>query len=108
MATQCYSVTQRPHRERLARVKAARWEIQRPFVWDTSETVTCWTPRSAMPSAIILIARRNPTVKPQDQLTVSARERILTDRQQRVTALAPCSRRVIVENVDGKRRLSCL
>src|SRR5437867_4131201 len=89
MATQRYSVTPHPIDTLLTWVKSGEIaipEIQRPFVWDSTQV------RNLLDSLYqgfpigYLIAWRNPTVKLKDG-TSSAGKRILIDGQQRVTAL---------------------
>src|SRR5438093_10512653 len=89
MATQRYSVTPHPVETLLTWVKSGEIaipEIQRPFVWDSTQV------RNLLDSLYqgypigYLIDWRNPTVKLKDG-TPSAGKRILIDGQQRVTAL---------------------
>ena len=89
MSTQQYSVTQHPISTLLTWIKSdeiAIPEIQRPFVWNTSQV------RNLLDSLMngypvgYLIAWRNPTVRSKDG-SLSAGKRILIDGQQRVTAL---------------------
>src|SRR5437867_9392571 len=89
MATQRYSVTPHPIDTLLTWVKSGEIaipEIQRPFVWDSTQV------RNLLDSLYqgypigYLIDWRNPTVKLKDG-TPSAGKRILIDGQQRVTAL---------------------
>ena len=88
-ATQRYAVTPYPIETILTWVKSneiAIPEIQRPFVWDSTQV------RNLLDSLYrgypigYLIAWRNPTVRLKDG-TSSVGKRILIDGQQRVTAL---------------------
>src|SRR5438874_13004025 len=89
MEMQKYAVNQYLIESVLSRVREGEIaipEIQRPFVWDSTQV------RNLLDSLYqgfpigYLIAWRNPTVKLKDG-TSSAGKRILIDGQQRVTAL---------------------
>jgi len=107
MATQRYSVTPHPIETLLTWVKSGEIaipEIQRPFVWDTTQV------RNLLDSLYqgypigYLIAWRNPTVRLKDG-TPSAGKRILIDGQQRVTALMASllGREVLTRDYDTVR-----
>src|SRR5258706_15614948 len=89
MSTQRYTVTPHPIDTLLTWVKSCEIaipEIQRPFVWDATKVRNLLDSLYQGYPAGYLIAWRNLTVRLKGG-THSAAKRILTDGQQRVTAL---------------------
>jgi uncharacterized protein with ParB-like and HNH nuclease domain len=89
MATQRYSVTPHPISTLLTWVKSGEIaipEIQRPFVWEATKVRNLLDSLYQGYPVGYLIAWRNPTVRLKDG-TSAAGKRILSDGQQRVTAL---------------------
>ncbi|MFY1645058.1 DUF262 domain-containing protein [Methanoculleus bourgensis] len=89
MTIQRYSVNQHPIQTLLTWVKSneiAIPEIQRPFVWSTTQVRDFIDSLYAGYPVGYLIAWRNPNVRLKDG-RVSDGKRILIDGQQRVTAL---------------------
>src|SRR5260221_11150330 len=89
MPKQRYSVTPHPIETLLTWVKSGEIaipEIQRPFVWDATKVRNLLDSLYQGYPAGYLIAWRNLTVRLKGG-THSAAKRILTDGQQRVTAL---------------------
>src|ERR1700675_1630912 len=107
MSTQRYSVTPHPIETLRTWVKAGEIaipEIQRPFVWESTQVRNLLDSLYQGYPVGYLIAWRNPTVRLKDGSS-SAGKRILIDGQQRVTALmaALLGREVVTKDYETVR-----